>query len=80
MAGGIAFATVLCAPGGEEQLAQKLEQVRALGETFKSEVGISDWNGIAVARLCAKDGATLRHDLVAVLGAFGVQVPRLWQQ
>jgi len=80
MNGGIAFATVLCAPGGEEQLAQKLEEVRALGETFKSEVGISAWNGIAVARLCAKDGATLRHDLIAVLGALGAQVPRLWLQ
>jgi urease accessory protein len=76
MAGGIAFATVLCAPGGEDQLAA----VRALGETFKSEVGISAWNGIAVARLCAKEGATLRHDLVAVLGALGAQVPRLWLQ
>jgi urease accessory protein len=80
MAGGIAFATVLCAPGGEEQLVQKLDQVRALGETFKSEVGISAWNGIAVARLCAKDGATLRHDLIAVLAALGAQVPRLWLQ
>jgi urease accessory protein len=76
MAGGIAFATVLSAPGGEDQLAA----VRALGETFKSEVGISAWNGIAVARLCAKDGATLRQDLVAVLGALGAQVPRLWSQ
>ena len=76
MAGGIAFATVLCAPGGEDQLAA----VRALGETFKSEGGISAWNGIAVVRLCAKDGATLRQDLVAVLGALGAQVPRLWSQ
>jgi urease accessory protein len=74
--GGIAFATVLCAPGGEDQLAA----VRALDETFKSEVGISAWNGIAVARLCAKDGAALRHDLIAVLAALGAQVPRLWLQ
>jgi urease accessory protein len=78
--GGIAFATVLCAPGGDEQLAA----VRALDETcsnkFLGEVGISAWNGIAVARLCAKDGATLRHDLIAVLAALGAQVPRLWLQ
>ncbi len=80
MAGGIAFATVLYAPAAEDQLAQKLEEVRALGDTFKSEVGISAWNGIAVARLCAKDGATLRHDLIAVLAALGAQVPRLWLQ
>lgn len=74
--GGIAFATVLCAPGAEEQLAA----VRALDDTFKGEVGISAWNGIAVARLCARDGATLRHDLIAVLAALGAQVPRLWLQ
>jgi urease accessory protein len=74
--GGIAFATVLCAPGGEDRLAA----VRALDETFKGEVGISAWNGVAVARLCAKDGAALRHDLIAVLAALGAQVPRLWLQ
>jgi len=73
-AGGIAVATVLIAPAGEDQLAA----VRALGETFAGEVGISAWNGIAVARLCAKDGAALRHDLIAVLAALGQSVPRLW--
>ncbi len=74
--GGIAIATVLIAPGGETAL----EQVRALSETFAGEVGISAWNGLAVARLCAKDGATLRHDLIAVLAALGTPVPRLWLQ
>ena len=47
-------------------------------EQFAGEVGISAWNGIAVARLCAKDGAALRHDLIAVLAALGARVPRLW--
>jgi urease accessory protein len=75
-AGGIAMATVLIAPGGDDKLAA----MRALVETFEGEVGISAWNGIAVARLCAKDGAALRHDLIAVLAAFGTQVPRLWLQ
>ena len=74
--GGIAMATVLIAPGGEDALAS----VRALDENFTGEVGISAWNGIAVARLCAKDGAALRHDLIAVLAALGAQVPRLWLQ
>jgi urease accessory protein len=74
--GGIAIATVLCAPAGEDQL----EQVRALSETFGGEVGISAWNGVAVARLCAKDGAALRRDLIAVLAALGTPVPRLWLQ
>jgi urease accessory protein len=74
--GGIAMATVLVAPGGDAQL----EPVRALAEHYVGEVGISAWNGIAVARLCAKDGAALRHDLIAVLAALGTPVPRLWLQ
>ncbi|MDO9413335.1 MAG: urease accessory protein UreD [Pseudolabrys sp.] len=74
--GGIAIATVLIAPGGDSAL----EQVRALSETFAGEVGISAWNGLAVARLCAKDGATMRRDLIAVLAALGTTVPRLWLQ
>ncbi|HTQ82024.1 MAG TPA: urease accessory protein UreD, partial [Pseudolabrys sp.] len=73
-AGGIAIATVLVAPGGEATLAA----VRALEAQFAGEVGISAWNGIAVARLCAKDGAALRHDLVALLAALEQPLPRLW--
>ncbi len=75
-AGGIAIATVLVAPGDEARLAS----VRGFSEHFAGEVGISAWNGIAVARLCAKDGAALRHDLIAVLAALGQRVPRLWLQ
>lgn len=74
--GGIAIATVLFAPGSDAAL----EQVRGLGDTFTGEVGISAWNGLAVARLCAKDGASLRRDLIAVLAALGTPVPRLWLQ
>jgi urease accessory protein len=73
-AGGIAIATVLMTPSDDGKLAA----VRALSEQFSGEVGISAWGGIAVARLCAKDGAALRHDLIAVLAALGVPVPRLW--
>jgi urease accessory protein len=73
-AGGIAVATVLIAPGGEAELSR----VRAL--EFSGEAGISAWNGIAVARLVARDGAALRRDLIAVLGALGTRVPRLWLQ
>jgi len=76
--GGIAIATVLLVPAEEGALARQLEDVRALGDHFAGEVGISAWNGIAVARLCAKDGAALRHDLMAVLAALGTPVPRLW--
>ena len=71
---GIALATVLIAPASETTL----EAVRALD--FAGEAGISAWNGIAVARLVARDGAALRRDLVAILAALGQSVPRLWHQ
>jgi urease accessory protein len=72
-AGACAIATVLIAPGDERHI----EAVRAL--TVSGEVGISCWNGIAVARLCARDGATLRRDLAAVLAALDTgPLPRLW--
>ncbi|MEJ2434041.1 MAG: urease accessory protein UreD [Pseudolabrys sp.] len=75
-AGGIALATVLVAPAEEQATAA----VRALASEFLGEVGISAWNGIALARLVARDGAALRHDLIAVLSALGASVPRLWLQ
>ncbi|HZD92112.1 MAG TPA: urease accessory protein UreD [Pseudolabrys sp.] len=74
--GGLALATVLIAPGG----AGTLQAVRALDDQFTGEAGISAWNGIAVARLVARDGAALRHDLIALLAALGIAVPRLWLQ
>ena len=51
---------------------------RARAQTFCGEVGISAWNGLAVARLCAKDGASLRRDLATVITALGGTLPRLW--
>ena len=40
---------------------------------------MSAWNGLAVVRLMAPDGAMLRHDLMAVLTALNPQpLPRLW--
>ena len=72
--GGIAIASVLIAPAGETTIAA----VRAL--EFAGEAGISAWNGLALARLVARDGATLRRDLIAVLAALGHSVPRLWLQ
>jgi urease accessory protein len=73
--GGVAVATVLAVPGDDAAVAA----VRALGESFRGEVGASAWHGFAVVRLCANDGAALRHDLVAVLAALrGAALPRLW--
>lgn len=73
--GGVAIATVVMAPA-DDTIATA---VRALQEQFVGEVGISAWNGIAVARLCAADGATLRRDLTHVITAMrGGALPRLW--
>jgi len=76
IAGGrVAAATVLVVPGDDATVAA----VRACGQDCRSEVGVSAWNGIALARLCAVDGATLRHDLALVLRTLrGVPLPRLW--
>jgi urease accessory protein len=72
-AGGRALATVLVAPGE----ARHVEAVRA--QNFSGEVGISAWNGIAVARLVAPDAVALRRDLAAVLAALAMgPLPRLW--
>jgi urease accessory protein len=70
--GGAAVATVLAVPGDETMV----ERARAL--TFCGEVGVSAWNGLAAARLCAKDGASLRNDLIALATAWGGPLPRLW--
>ena len=73
--GGVAVATVLIVPADEAVAAG----IRALDDHFLGEVGVSAWNGFAVVRLCAADGAALRHDLVAVLTAVhNGSLPRLW--
>ena len=72
--GGIALATVLIVPGDEVTAAT----VRALSDQLRGEAGVSAWNGFAIVRLCAADGGTLRHDLIAVLSALRVALPRLW--
>jgi len=71
-AGGVAVATVLRIPGDDAMC----DRVRA--QSFASEVGISAWNGLVLARLCGKDSASLRDDLVAVLTALETPLPRLW--
>ncbi|MGI8527352.1 MAG: urease accessory protein UreD [Pseudolabrys sp.] len=73
-AGGVAIATVLVTPADDTVVAA----VRACEGRFTGAVGISSWNGIAVARFCADDAASLRRDLVVVLAALGTPVPRLW--
>ena len=73
--GGVAVATVLVLPADETVAAG----LRALSGRFRGEVGVSAWNGLAVVRLCAADGAALRHDLGIVLTCVrGAPLPRLW--
>jgi urease accessory protein len=70
--GGVAVATVLAVPGDQAMV----ERIRV--QTFCGEVGASAWNGLAVARLCAKDGAGLRRDVAGAITAMGGTLPRLW--
>ena len=73
--GGVAIGTALIVPGDEALV----ERIRGETKSFGGEVGISCWNGFAMARFCAQDAARLRADMMAVLGrASGSALPRLW--
>jgi urease accessory protein len=73
--GGIAIGTALIVPGDDALVGH----IRSLSETFRGEVGISSWNGFAMARFCAQDAMLLRADMMAVLDrASGGRLPRLW--
>ncbi|MDB5633075.1 MAG: urease accessory protein ureD [Tardiphaga sp.] len=72
--GGLAIGTALIVPGDEALV----ERIRGAAESFGGEVGISCWNGFAMARFCAQDAAKLRLDMMTVLGRSGAALPRLW--
>ncbi len=73
--GGVAIGTALIVPGDDALV----ERIREVSETFGGEVGLSAWNGFAMARFCAQDANRLRADMMAVLGrASGSALPRLW--
>jgi urease accessory protein len=73
--GGAAVGTALIVPGDEITV----QRIREASDTFGGEVGISAWNGFAMARFCAQDAARLRADMMTVLGrAGGSALPRLW--
>jgi len=73
--GGVAIATALIVPGDEAIV----ERIREAADSFGGEVGISAWNGFAMARFCAQDAAALRADMMTVLGrASSSPLPRLW--
>ena len=73
--GGVAIGTALIVPGDESTV----ERVRELSDVFGAEVGISAWNGFAMARFCAQDAARLRADMMKVLERVSPSgLPRLW--
>jgi urease accessory protein len=73
--GGVAIGTALIVPGDEAMV----ERIREATESFGGEVGISAWNGFAMARFCAQDASRLRAGMTTVLGrAWPSPLPRLW--
>jgi urease accessory protein len=72
--GAVAIGTALIVPGDEALV----ERLRGEAESFRGEVGISAWNGFAMARFCAQDAAKLRSDMMAVLARSGAMLPRMW--
>jgi urease accessory protein len=73
--GGVAIGTALIVPGDEALVTR----IREASDSLSGEVGISCWNGFAMARFCAQDAAKLRADMIAVLGSIrGSALPRLW--
>jgi urease accessory protein len=71
--GAVAVASVLVVPGDDALVDSVREQ------TFSGEVGISAWNGFALARLVADTGGKLRQDLVTLLMLLRAGcLPRLW--
>jgi urease accessory protein len=73
--GAAAVGTALIVPGD----AALVERIREAAPAFGGEVGLSAWNGFAMARFCAQDAARLRADMMSVLGhASEAPLPRLW--
>jgi urease accessory protein len=72
-AGRAAVATLFMYPADAARIAAIRERA-----DWHGEAAISAWNGFAVARFVAADGAALRDDLVAALKVLGVTLPRLW--
>jgi len=69
----VAVASVLIVPGDDALVCSVREQA------FSGEVGISAWNGFALARLVAETGTLLRQDLSTLLALLrGGRLPRLW--
>jgi len=74
-AGGLAYATILMSPADERFAAT----LRAAEPRMRGEAGVSSWNGLTLARFLARDGESLRHDMMMALHiALAGPLPRLW--
>ena len=74
-AGGLAYATILMSPADERFVSA----LRAAEPRMRGEVGVSSWNGLTLARFLARDGESLRHDMMVALNiALSGPLPRLW--
>ena len=73
--GGIALATVLIAPGDDGHARGRARARHSKARPASRPGTASRWRGCV-----ARDGMTLRRDLVALLAALGTPVPRLWLQ
>lgn len=73
--GGVAIGTALIVPGDEVLV----ERIRDVAESFGGDVGVSAWNGFAMARFCAQDAARLRADMAHVFHQVDPSaLPRIW--
>lgn len=76
--GAVAIGTALIVPGDEALVERVRGEAESLYDRFLGEVGISAWNGFAMARFCAQDAMKLRADMMAVLARSGAMLPRMW--
>jgi urease accessory protein len=73
--GACAVATLLVSPGDEALAARLCEAASGLA----SEVGVSAWNGLLLARFLSGDAARLRTDVATVLRLIDPRAaPRTW--
>ncbi len=73
--GSVAVASLIKIPGNDDDVAA----IRDIRQDFVGEVGASAWNGLALIRFVAPQGAALRQDIVRALTALvGRSLPRLW--
>lgn len=78
-----AMATVVFVTPEAERFVSPLRDAFGTGllPDHALEAGVSAWNGLVLARLLARDGATLRRAVMAALTILrgGAALPRVWQ-